>query len=234
MFRSEHPEFHISFSKFYTLIPKYCISAGNSQTHSVCVCTYHQNAKLLIDAAGISESYHELINILVCHSATKECHLMKCCSCPNTCDLKEYLQEHFQDRTNPIVFREWQCTDRTELVQKTASVSEFISLFTLKMTQLVRHAFVASEQSSFFKMRKDNLDEFSVIAILYFSENFTFRVQDEIQSSCWSLNCCIVHPVLIYFLNEDKMLDHYCLCFLSDDLRHDVPFLHMVQKEVCA
>ena len=31
----------IGFSKFFELQPKWCVLAGSSGTHSVCVCTYH-------------------------------------------------------------------------------------------------------------------------------------------------------------------------------------------------
>lgn len=36
------------FSKFAALRPKHCLLAGASGTHSVCVCLYHQNLKLLL------------------------------------------------------------------------------------------------------------------------------------------------------------------------------------------
>ena len=48
-FREKYPEDKISFSKFCTLRPKWCVTAGCSGTHSVCICTIHQNVILLID-----------------------------------------------------------------------------------------------------------------------------------------------------------------------------------------
>ena len=38
----------IGFSKFAELRPKECVIAGSSGTHSVCVCTTHQNVKLMM------------------------------------------------------------------------------------------------------------------------------------------------------------------------------------------
>ena len=46
MFKDRHPDEAIGFSKFACLRPKHCILAGASGTHSVCVCTIHQNVKL--------------------------------------------------------------------------------------------------------------------------------------------------------------------------------------------
>ena len=37
------------------LRPKHCILAGTSGTHSVCVCTIHQNVKLIVLGARLNE-----------------------------------------------------------------------------------------------------------------------------------------------------------------------------------
>lgn len=47
-FKEEKPEIKIGFSKFCTLRPPNCVLAGSSGTHSICVCSYHQNVKLLL------------------------------------------------------------------------------------------------------------------------------------------------------------------------------------------
>ncbi|CAB4053974.1 unnamed protein product [Lepeophtheirus salmonis] len=44
------------FSKCYNLRPKWCILVGSSGSYSVCVCTYHQNANLLANAAKIEQT----------------------------------------------------------------------------------------------------------------------------------------------------------------------------------
>ena len=49
-FKKDNPNEKIGFSKFCSLRPKWCIIVGSSGTHSVCVCTNHQNAKLLVSA----------------------------------------------------------------------------------------------------------------------------------------------------------------------------------------
>ena len=49
-FKMQNPDIKVGFSKFCALRPKSCIIAGKSGTHSVCVCSIHQNAVLLVDA----------------------------------------------------------------------------------------------------------------------------------------------------------------------------------------
>src|SRR6202020_2644935 len=55
----------ISFSKFCELRPKWCVMAGASGSHSVCVCTIHQNVKLMLTKVGKDVDYHQCIDKIV-------------------------------------------------------------------------------------------------------------------------------------------------------------------------
>jgi hypothetical protein len=45
-FKNSHPGVKVGFLKFASLHPRYCIMAGASGTHSVCVCVYVQLNKM--------------------------------------------------------------------------------------------------------------------------------------------------------------------------------------------
>ena len=49
--------------------PKWCVLAGTSGTHTICVCPTHQNVKLMVDALHIKDNYKELMAKLVCSTA---------------------------------------------------------------------------------------------------------------------------------------------------------------------
>ena len=51
-FKDKHPDLKISFSKFASLRPKWCITVGPKGTPSVCMCTAHQNVKLLLSSVN--------------------------------------------------------------------------------------------------------------------------------------------------------------------------------------
>ena len=53
LFKSKFPDLKIGFSNFAELRPKNCIIAGASGTHSVCVCTAHQNIKVMIAGGSL-------------------------------------------------------------------------------------------------------------------------------------------------------------------------------------
>ena len=60
-FKNTNPEVKIGLSKLCTLRAKYCFLDGASGTHSVCVCTIHQNVKLLLQP--IDATNKELLSL---------------------------------------------------------------------------------------------------------------------------------------------------------------------------
>ena len=58
LFKKEHVTESIGFSTFAKLRPKNWVFAGSSGTHSVCVCSIHQNVKLLITGNIIKNCFH--------------------------------------------------------------------------------------------------------------------------------------------------------------------------------
>ena len=91
LYKENSPEIQISYSKFASLGPKWYILPGASVTHSVCVCSYHQNAILLVDALNIGLKYKDLLLKTVCSVENKECMLAQCDNCPGKEPLTTYL-----------------------------------------------------------------------------------------------------------------------------------------------
>ena len=97
-FKDKHLSVKIGFSKFAELRPRYCVLAGASGTHSVCVCTIHQNVKLMILGAKLLElsssqfkTYHHFLARIICNPPLPQCHLGECDSCPGVEEIKKYL-----------------------------------------------------------------------------------------------------------------------------------------------
>ena len=72
-FRAKYPNIKIEFPKFCTLRPKSCVLAGSSGTHSVCICSTHQNAVLLVDTIDWEYIYKDLIKKIVCDPDNNVC-----------------------------------------------------------------------------------------------------------------------------------------------------------------
>ena len=53
-FGSKYVSASTGSSKFWELQRKWCVLAGLSGSHSVCVCTYHQNIELLLAPLNVT------------------------------------------------------------------------------------------------------------------------------------------------------------------------------------
>ena len=229
-FKAQYPTMQIGYSKFCALRPKWCILPGASGTHSVCVCTYHQNTKLLVEALGSKCSYKDLLAKLVCSVDNKNCMLGRCEDCPDEKVLSDYLYEIFGDfdDDDQIFFSQWTNTDRANLCKMVSDVPGFIEKLIESLQELRPHSYISKSQSRYLNTLKDQLDESSVIFLGDFAENYSFVVQDEVQSFHWNNSMCSLHPVVIYYRSR-QAISHLSYTVLSDDNKHDV---HFVQKVI--
>ena len=227
----------IGFSKFASLRPKWCITAGPKGTHSVCVGSIHQNVKLLLSAIGLEKSYHELIELIVCNRNSKICMIHRCEECPGIEEIQKYLNDYLLADTDDndinfdINFNQWVATDRSNLVAQTLPVEEFISLLSEQLNKITAHSFIAKAQSKYLYDLKINLPKDQIIVILDFSENFKFLVQDEVQGFHWNGLQCTMHPVAIYSKSNENKLIETSICFISYDLNHDVCLVYQILSD---
>ena len=71
-FKEKHPNVNTRLSKFCTLRSKWCVLIGSKMTHSVCVCSAHQNVILLVDAMESDLTYKDLIKNIVYNSESNK------------------------------------------------------------------------------------------------------------------------------------------------------------------
>ena len=112
-FKEKYPNVKLGFSKFCTFRPKWYVLAGSSGTHSVCICSIHQNAILLVDAINWDITYKDLISKIVCDSTRNECMMHHCESCLGRAGLKQFLDEQLSDVDSESEFHynQWDTTD---------------------------------------------------------------------------------------------------------------------------
>ena len=61
------------------------------------------------------------------------------------------------------------------------------------------------------------------------AENYQFLVQDEIQSYHWSKEYCSLHPLVVYFTDDDGNIRHNSLCVISDNNNQRTNFVYKIQ-----
>ena len=113
----------IGFSKFAELHPRHCVLAGASGTHAVCVCTTHQNVKLMMIGGKIAElsayddvrlnNYNHCLAKIICNPPQPDCYFQSCNSCSGISGLKEHLMD--DNIIDTVQYKQWVSTDRSTL-----------------------------------------------------------------------------------------------------------------------
>ena len=125
-FKEEYPMEKIGFSKFAELHPQQCVLAGASGTHAVCVCTIHQNVKLMMIGGKIAEQsteddiplkeYGHCLARIICNPPQPDCYFQIYSSCPGISGLKEHLHELMDSNMiESVQYKQWISTDRSTL-----------------------------------------------------------------------------------------------------------------------
>ena len=184
-FKDKHPDLKISFSKFASLRPKWCITVGPKGTHSVCMCTAHQNVKLLSSSVNLSNGYHELLERLVCDRNSKECMIHCCESCPGVNAVKKFSEGELMKADDDgqvddhddveIPFQQWTTSDRVELISCTLPLDEFNKQLCEQLDEITSHSFIVRAQSQYLNKLKEDLKCGEVIILGDFAENVSAR-----------------------------------------------------------
>jgi len=128
LFRQNYTKAKIGLSKLCQLRPKECITVVARGTHSVCICTIHENVKLMLSTlpAESNVTYHELMDKLVCNLESRDCMLHRCSSFPKKDGLMLYLQQlcNTCDENDLVHYKRWESTDRTTLVEFVLEVTD--------------------------------------------------------------------------------------------------------------
>jgi len=237
-FKEKFPDHKIGFSKFAELRPKHCVLAGASGTHTVCVCTIHQNVKLmsLVQEMQIPElpTYHHCLAKTMCNPPHPRCYLGECDACPEIEVLKEELLTYFDENyVEQIVYKQWVSTDRSTLETFCSPVEEFAETFCKKIELLRPHSFIAIEQASFYAHCKATLKMGDFLVTADFSENYSFILQDAAQGFHWNNSQATLHPFVTYYLDSGE-IHHLSYVVISDCHHHDTIAVHLYQKSFIA
>ena len=83
---------------------------------------------------------------------------------------------------------------------------------------------------SSFKDAKNNLKENEMVVVLDFAENFSFVIQDEVQSFHWNNAQVTIHPFVGYY-RENNDIKHIKFVVISECNTHDTVQVHLFLKK---
>ena len=147
-----------------------------------------------------------MLAMVVCDVQKMDCMVHRCHKCPTYTASTEYDELKFQEYyiEEDITYSQWDSTNRATLRKHTTPVDEFIELLVYYLTNLSKYPFIAKGQARYLKVRKEEIDEETCIILLDFAENYHFIVQDEVQGYHWNKDQCTLHPVVIYYKNQQN------------------------------
>ena len=186
----------MGLKSFALLRPKHGIVAGKSGTHTVCVCVDNQNPNLMVKALKNDLKSRDLMGLAVCSIENKPCMFHECEKCPGKERIEKKLNELVGDSGNDITYKQWLKTDRCSLETIVKNPDDFLEELTDNLYKLTKHHYVSKSQTCFLKHLKENLKLNE--CIMDFAENFSFIIQDEVQSSYFSKNQATLYPFVIY------------------------------------
>lgn len=230
-FKDKYPDLKLGFSIFAMHRPLNCLLAGQPGTLKVCTCIYHQNFKLKMNAlksVNILDPnlhYDDLIKMIICDNSFEnfDCRLNNCFNCPSLETLQKMLATQAEENgVAEIKFKSWAKVDRYQIETFTQKIDVFIEFFLDDLQQLNKHSFVARKQTEYYNKIKENLNPGEFLAVLDFSENFSFLVQDAIQGFHWTNSQCTLHPIGIYYKdNINEPTKFTSLVGISESNNHD-------------
>ena len=113
-------------------------------THSVCVCSAHQNVVLLVDAMDWDLTYKGLIKKIIFNTDSKKWIVHQCESCPGTATLKEFFNQELNEDEDDEKFNYslWDTGDRAILTIFTATNKEYKETLIDVTDDLTRHFYI--------------------------------------------------------------------------------------------
>lgn len=144
-----------------------------------------------------------------------------CDKCPGFERLRSVLHNFFDGHNiETVSYNLWTQTDRSNLVTTLESVDDFIDNFLERLPKLLKHAFITKQQNIYFNKIRADLKSDEVLVVLDIVENYTFVIQDEVQSYHWTNEQATIHPFGIYYRSEEEV-KFTNVVIITDIMKHN-------------
>ena len=108
----------------------------------------------------------------------------------------------------------------------TESKKVFLEHLAEDLLILLKQDFIAKSQAEYLAKLKDTVGEGEFIVTEDFSENYTYQIQNEIQSQHWCKDQITLHVFVVYY-RENNVLRNENFVIFSENLKHDSVAVHL-------
>jgi hypothetical protein len=176
------------------------------------------------------KTVQDCVTQLQCNPPTVGCCLGEFELCEKEEELRLRIETLYDETCmDEIAFKRWTHTDRSNLETVVKKVDDFLSEFFQCIKLYQHHAFITRAQSTFYSDTKQDMKEGEVLVVCDFAENYSFVVQDEIQSFYWNNEMATVHPFVAYF-KTGTIINHVNFVVISECNSHDTVAVHLYIK----
>lgn len=219
-------------SKFCSVRPKH-VKLFEQLPHQVCLCTYHENVRLLLEAlkphTGLHTEFAGFIEQVTCDGTSKQCLLRECQSC-----VGKFSQFSPQQQSVIVEYRQWQATAvRVEKVALTGTTEEVFGKLEAQLPQFLLHTYIKRAQFSAFSSLKSKCDGKNIVLQVDFSENASITFQREVQAAHWHYQQATLFTAHAWVDGAENL----SVVIVSDDLAHTkhsiYVYIQRVLKSLC-
>lgn len=257
MFKKEYPDAKVGLISFYKLKPKNVKKIAETNRRC-CLCVTCCNVALKVEAANkFTTACPEIKNITKRIAANmtlcsyegefpnEDCLNQTCKKCGPS-KIKEYYEgliEEFGEKE--IEYHRWErikllrknnkMKDCMSCIQKKKTFKQFLVNFQKDVKPLASHLFRASWQLKQLETCKETIKENEMVVVMDFSENYTCRFQNEVQSAFWNSNQVTIHPVVAYYgvkTATSTIQRKHSIVIVSNDLDHDANAVNKFREEI--
>lgn len=235
-FLSKCPQYlnKVSYAFFCRFRP-YWIVPLDWRARETCLCELHANMNLVVQKLHSlklveEKTPNEIIKHMTCNGELNEkCLERKCPECSNLnvkfCEFTDESVQYQQWVTKSEIVNikgHMKVCKKTKKEDILSSKRNLVSKFCILIDKFMIHVSNIRHQYYVVNKIKNSLTENDVLVHMDYSENYSCKYSEEIQSFHFggSRKQITLHTVVTYFLKDGK-LAHKSFCTLSECLRHD-------------
>ena len=230
-FLQENQGQSLSYQSFCRMKPFYVVTMNVSERNT-CLCTLHENVRLRVQKLhqlGIldTNSPEKETERLVCEIGRSQCAYNDC----NRCKYLKLVGNQREDFGSQVTIKQW--VRRTEEIERdgkkhtiSKTVKEDIQSTIetlveetrdLMKEKFCKHVFNIRHQYASLDALKSSLSDNEVVIHVDFSENYSCKLSDEVQSMHFggARNQVTLHTVVVYAKDNTKSY-----CTVSDEMHH--------------
>jgi hypothetical protein len=187
------------------------IYAGTTSLWQEIVCPKPENAE-----------WHALSCVM---GTCADCGISKLMICPLESSTSTNVSWKCFENEVIGVTRDGRARKRIVEVYKETSSEVFFEYLKSKLPQFVRHNFIARWQDDHCRRSMECMGEDVILSHIDFAENYTFEIQNQIQSMYWCSTQISILVHITYRIKPDGELVKDSHFYITDDEQHDSLFV---------